>query len=382
MGHRASSCWLGVVAAFFFSSQAAGRNLLQADGPGGTYDLLRTTYTVEVPDCGHMVEHISEVEDADLGRPVFVFELHVDEDDDRCINTDRQRAEIRARAEDIVASEGETVYYAWKFKLDADFQGSPNFTHIFQIKSDEDPPIMTLTPRSSTMAIDGRIGVHGSTELDKFLGVWVQVELRVLYAEAGELAMTIRRVDDDDMLFDYSGDADMWDAGASGHDSKFGLYRSLSSAGQLRDEQVRFADFCASKLSAADCANLAMPDPGVGGAGGSGGTMNAGGTPSAGGAGLAAGGGGGTIATGGNGGAGMTVGGSQAGLPPLGIGGLASGAGTSGSEPPDGELSNAMNDASAGCACRLPGAPRPGRFESLLWLTACGAGLRWRRRLK
>src|SRR5687767_11683827 len=196
------SGWLGCLSLLAFlacvssAGHASARNLLQADGPGGTYDLLRTAYTVEVPDCGHMVEHITEEQDAELGRPVFVFELHVGEDDDRCMATDRQRAEIRARADDIVAAEGETVYYAWKFKLDAGFQGSPNFTHIFQVKSDESPPVMTLTPRVDTMAIDGRIGEHGSTELAKFLGVWVQVELRILYAEAGELAMTIRSVDD------------------------------------------------------------------------------------------------------------------------------------------------------------------------------------------
>ncbi len=357
------------------SSHAAGRNLLQADGPGGTYDLLRTAYTVEVPDCGHMVEHISEAQDTELGRPVFVFELHVAEDDDRCINTDRQRAEIRARAEDIVASEGETVYYAWKFKLDADFQGSPNFTHIFQIKSDEDPPVMTLTPRVDSMAIDGRIGERGSTELQKFLGAWVQVELRVLYAEAGELAMTIRRLEDGEMLFDYSGDADMWDANASGHDSKFGLYRSLSSAGELRDEQVRFADFCASKVSAAECADIATPDPGVGGAGGSGGTMNAGGTPSAGGG-----------LPGGAAGANAIGGSGQGGAPATSAGsaGLESGAGTTGTAPLGGATSGAERDTSAGCACRLPAAPHAGRDAGLLLLAACstalGLGRRRRRR--
>jgi hypothetical protein len=365
-------CWLGLLAGLLGSSHAAGRNLLQADGPGGTYDLLRTAYTVEVPDCGHMVQHISEAQDAELGRPVFVFELHVAEDDDRCTATDRQRAEIRAHAEDIVASEGETVHYAWKFKLDAGFQGTPNFTHIFQIKSDESPPVMTLTPRVDTMAIDGRIGVRGSTELQKFLGAWVQVELRVLYAEAGELAMTIRRVDDSEVLFDYSGDADMWDANASGHDSKFGLYRSLSSAGQLRDEQVRFADFCASKVSAAECANLTMPDPGVGGAAGNGGTMSAGGTPSAGSAGLPAGGSAGSDVTGGSG---------QGGSPatPPGSAGRASGAGTSGIEP-GGEPNSTESDASAGCACRLPATPRSVGRAGLLLLAACSTGLGLRRR--
>ena len=295
---------------------------------------------------------------------MFVFELHVDEDDDRCSATDRQRAEIRARAEDIVAAEGETLYYAWKFKLDAAFQGSPNFTHIFQIKSDESAPVMTLTPRVDTLAIDGRIGERGSTELQKFLGAWAQVELRVLYADAGELAMTIRRLDDGAMLFDYSGQADMWDANASGHDSKFGLYRSLNSREVLRDEQVRFADFCASKLSAADCADVPAPDPGVGGAGGNGGGPSAGGN-----AGMPRGGAGAGMP----GSAGATAGGqaTMAGSP-----GASGSAAAPGDEPP--QMSAPPVDSNAGCACRSSAL---GRSSAGVWLLALlGAGLVARRR--
>ena len=375
---RPRSGWLGSLSllAFLTGATCTGRataaNILQADGPGGTYDLLRTAYTVEVPDCGHMVEHITEEQDAELGRPVFVFELHVDEDDDRCMATDRQRAEIRARAEDIVAAEGETVHYAWKFKLDADFQGSPNFTHIFQIKSNEDPPIMTLTPRVDTMAIDGRIGVHGETDLGKFLGVWVQVELRVLYAEAGELAMTIRRVDNDAMLFDYSGDADTWDANASGHDSKFGLYRSLSSANQLRDEQVRFADFCASKISAAECVDIQAPGSGMGGAGGAGGTPNGG---SAAGSDTPSGGSGGST-SGGSAGTGPIGGTSQAGTAPTTPGNAGSSTfGGTAVELPSGD---AAPDESGGCACRLPPSPSD-QSTQLLLLAACASALALRR---
>jgi len=48
---------------------------------------------------------------------------------------------------------GETVEYKWKFKLDAGFQASPDFTHIHQLKSvgaitaEEKQPLITLTPR-------------------------------------------------------------------------------------------------------------------------------------------------------------------------------------------------------------------------------------------
>ena len=51
-----------------------------------------------VPDCGHHVEHITTVHDSDLNRNVFALDLHVNLDDDRCINQDRQRTEMAVDA--------------------------------------------------------------------------------------------------------------------------------------------------------------------------------------------------------------------------------------------------------------------------------------------
>src|SRR6185436_6086817 len=78
-------------AGWLVAPPAEGRNLMTADGPGGTYELLQGAYTVEVPDCGHMVPHITEEMDEQLGKNVFVFHAHVNEDNDRCQNFDRQR---------------------------------------------------------------------------------------------------------------------------------------------------------------------------------------------------------------------------------------------------------------------------------------------------
>jgi hypothetical protein len=358
----AALAWLASLAS---ARPASARNLLVADGPGATYELLKTAYTVEVPDCGHMVDHITEEHDSDLGRNVFVFQLHVGLDDDRCGATDRQRAEIRAKASDIVALEGETVHYAWKFKLDARFQGSPNFTHIMQIKSDESAPVMTLTPRVDSIAIDGRIGEHGKTDLAPFLGAWVRAALRVRFGEDGEVAMTIDRISDGKRLFDYTGPADTWDADASGHDSKFGLYRSLNSADQLRDEQVRFADFCASKVSADECASVVVPEPG-GGAGGAPGTAGA---PSAGGALPVAGAGGSMVASGGVAGTPVTMAAGAAGAPAM-----AGGA----TVPVDGVSADGPEEAGA-CACAAAGQSRRamGRWGAIL---LAGSALARRRR--
>jgi hypothetical protein len=246
---------LVAVAALLATTSARARTLVSADGPGGvaTYQLLGQTFGVEVPDCKHMVPHITEELDPELGKNVFVFALHVAEDDDRCMATDRQRTEIRGKIAAIVGNLGETVHYRWKFRLPEGFQTSPNFTHIFQIKSDASSPVMTLTPRSSTIAIDGGVGVRGTTALAPFLGNWVVVQLSVVYGTAGHIDMTIRRLTDGQTLLSYAGDADTWQASDTGHDPKFGIYRSLSNPTLLRDEQVRFADFCISKVSAAEC---------------------------------------------------------------------------------------------------------------------------------
>src|SRR5438552_2860704 len=116
-----------VLGAALLGTALAGRSahakyLMAADGPGGvpTYELLGRAFTIEVPDCGHMVPHITEVMDDELKKNVFVFHIHVNQDDDRCGAKDRQRTEIRGgKLAEIVASNGQTVYYRWKFKLPA-----------------------------------------------------------------------------------------------------------------------------------------------------------------------------------------------------------------------------------------------------------------------
>jgi MYXO-CTERM domain-containing protein len=368
------------------ASVAHARNLMSADGPGGmpTYDLLRQAYTTELPDCGHMVPHITEEPDSELGKNVFVFHAHVNQDDDRCGGTDRQRTEIRARAADIVANNGETVYYRWKFKLATGFQGTPSFTHIFQIKSDLGAPIMTLTPRVSTFEITGRGGTGSSrTELAKFIGVWVVVDLKVLYSDNGRVELSIRRLSDGQMLYSHSGGADMWDANASAHDSKFGIYRSLNNRGMMRDEQVRFADFCASKTSASECDDGAVPPSDGGVVPPSDGGADAGGGPdgAAGGTGGAPGSGGSTGGSGGSGGS-------------NGSGGSGGGAGTGGTggttSPPRPDAGSSRDTGSpsppsgsgeeAGCSCSL-GTTTGAAPGAAGWVILLGAGLGlWRRR--
>jgi hypothetical protein len=244
----------------------AARDMISADGPGNTYQLLERSYGIEVPDCKHMVPHMTEVMDDELKKNVFVFHAHVNQDDDRCMNSDRQRTEIRGRAGGVQGPLGSTRHYRWMMKLPAGFRPSGNFTHVFQIKAygnghGSGAPIMTLTPRNGTFGIDGRIGTRASTQLSNVVNQWVVIELTIVHANAGRLALTVRRWRDNMVLISYSGNADMYDDGAGYGAPKFGIYRSLNSAGSLRDEQVRFADFCVSSTSVAECADGNQPQP-------------------------------------------------------------------------------------------------------------------------
>jgi hypothetical protein len=386
--------FLSVLVGMLWAPSLHARVLLSADGPGNTYPLIQQFYNPETPDCGHKVEHITEEFDDELQKNVFVFALHVSLDDDRCGATDRQRTEIRAKVADISATSGQTVYYRWKFKLPVGFQSTDAFTHIFQIKSDNADPIMTLTPRATTLEIGGRIGTHGATSKSKFVGVWVVVDLKVLFSNSGNVAMTIRRLSTGETLFSYSGNADMWDDGAGNHDSKFGIYRSLDNRSQLRDEQVRFADFCTSKVSASECDDGLLPpsDAGVADVN----VVDAGNAPDAridvtsgAGAGGAAGGGGAATTTttttssgGATGSGGDTGAGGLGSTTTSGTGGAGGAGGTGGATPHQSGSggSRADNGLQGGCACHFGSRGTTSGAMAFVAMAACALARSRRRR--
>jgi Concanavalin A-like lectin/glucanases superfamily len=243
---------------------------LQADGPGNTYQLLSSVLggtPYEVPDCKHTAfgPHITETFDATLGKYVFVFHIHVSEDDDRCVNFDRQRNEIKTYGSSPTYTKGlygDFCTYRWKFKLDAGFQPSPNFCHIHQIKagdgSDSGSPLITITPRSGSperleIIFTAPSGLSGSgtkatANLSSFKGQWIEAYERTKYATNGTYELTLRRVSDGVVLLGYTNNnLNLWRGDATFNRPKWGIYRSLNSTNYLRDEQVLFADFCIAK---------------------------------------------------------------------------------------------------------------------------------------
>lgn len=243
---------------------------LRADGPGNTYSLINSVLggtAYEVPDCAHAQEHISELYDNVLKTNVFVFSIHTSQDNDRCENFDRQRNEIKTYGpsnEKLKATIGETVTYRWKFKIDASFQASPSFCHIHQIKAgdgDDRNPIITITPRYGANNTDKMELIHiGSdnvthkvktVDLAPFKGTWVEVTEKMKYATNGTYSVQIKRISDGQTLLSYDNqNIDLWRNGTTFCRPKWGIYRSLNSVSYLRDEDVRFADFCIAEGNA------------------------------------------------------------------------------------------------------------------------------------
>lgn len=245
-----------------------GATWLRADGSADTYGLINSVMggygTGENPDCSHTSfgKHIRQGNDGQLNKQVFFFHSHVNEDNDRCQNFDRQRNEIRPDEGQLTGTSGQTQSFSWNFKLDAGFQPSTSFTHIHQLKAvggDDSQPLITFTPRfqssGHTMELI-HINSAGSTTKPKivnlapFLGVWVHVVQTVTYGSSGKYQVDMTLLSNGQNLLSYTNNnIDLWRSGTNYIRGKWGVYRSLANKSQLRDEIVRFNDFCIAKGS-------------------------------------------------------------------------------------------------------------------------------------
>jgi hypothetical protein len=242
------------------------QTVLEADGPGNTYELINSVLApgynvVENPECVHpeFGRHIAEVWDSELNQFVFVFYSHVTPDNDRCINFDRERTEIKTyepSPEELKGVSGETVIYKWKFKVPSGFQPSSNFTHIHQIKAvggDDEMPIFTLTPRAGNP--DKMELIHDNTtkvatvNLSLFEGIWVEATEKIKIDNLhGTYSITIKKVSNGSTILSYTNN-DLMTIRSDNEfiRPKWGIYRSLNSASSLRDEAMRFAGFSISE---------------------------------------------------------------------------------------------------------------------------------------
>jgi len=247
------------------------QTVLTANGPGSTYELINSVLAPgsaaeETPDAFDPAfgRHIAEVWDADLNQYVFEFYLHVsvanELQDESTGDTDRQRVEIKTYApspDKLKGVPGETIDYKWRFKVPTGFQPSSNFTHIHQIKAvggDESDPIFTLTCRKGT---PNKLELNyysnsslnsikfASVDLTQFENTWVEATERIkIDSIHGSYSMNIVRVSDGAKFVSYSNnDLLTYRATNTFIRPKWGIYRSLLSMSDLRDESLRFNNF-------------------------------------------------------------------------------------------------------------------------------------------
>lgn len=238
---------------------------LKANGQQNAYTQINSALggtAEETPDCAHpsFGHHIREEFNAQLNKYVFAFYIHVHPDNDRCINFDRQRCEIKTYGpspDSLKGFLGDQMIFRWKFKLDSGFQPSKDFTHIHQIKAgdgNDGAPIVTITPRfghpdhlqiihtGDTKATS--LGVVKQVDLAPFQGTWIQAVEKITFGGHGSYQLTLSKVSDGEVLLSYTNnDIDMWRSRTTFVRPKWGIYRSLKDSTRLRDEKVLFADF-------------------------------------------------------------------------------------------------------------------------------------------
>ncbi len=230
--------------------------------------------------------HIDQSLDPELGKYIFNFHSHLDEDTERCRTikyADRMRCEIKTKedsGDDKKGLEGETHFYAWKMKLPSDFLGSNKFTHLHQIKpvAGDHAGMPTITLTANGKKVDPDTGVEYANpelrlryaglsdsqvtvdviDLNLLKGKWIQFVEKVHFGISDEGRYELLVYDPingsvDNPIFTFeSYSLQTWkSAGLSGDENdpdcfvrpKWGIYRSNAEPEKLGDEIIGFADF-------------------------------------------------------------------------------------------------------------------------------------------
>lgn len=258
---------------------------LTADGnDADTYRLITCSgFNYEVPDtsrdhatCPFL--HIHQVYDEELNAFSFAFFIHALIDDDRGIGSinDRQRVEIKTdngSPASAIAKEGETLTLRWKMKLPEGFKTTTKFRHLHQLKgidnaagtADVSNPLITLTACTTggTQKLQlryydrstGEISAKKTINLSELIGVWVEITENVTFGtnlirtNNGRYKTVITRMSDNKELMSWTKNSgiDLWQTDCTAMRPKWGIYRYIGEnrcmEAQLRDEEVRFADF-------------------------------------------------------------------------------------------------------------------------------------------
>ena len=93
------------------------------------------------------------------------------------------------------------------------------------------------------------------------IGEWMEVTEFIRYGYDGSYEITITRMRDQEVLFSYSDQSIInWREGTEFVRPKWGIYRSLDNAQDLRDEEVLYSDFSIEELSVTSAQDVAELD--------------------------------------------------------------------------------------------------------------------------
>ena len=262
---------------------------LQADGPGDTYQLIDSVLAplkgsaiespgLKIGDCDNHsyykstdnnTHHITEIDDPEIG-PVFQFAIHAKEDIDRnkCGKKDRQRNEIktyRSSPDYLKATIGEKIEYKWTMKLPNNFKAFDRFTHFHQIKSvgaDDDgdkTPLITFTAyeKPSGESLHIRYGPADTQEtltkvpLSEFKGNWVEFTETIDFKKGkkGNYHIVMKNIKTGKTILDFKHKGIMYKKGSDLMRPKWGIYRSLKSPNNIKDENILFGYFKISEYN-------------------------------------------------------------------------------------------------------------------------------------
>ncbi|MGF7139443.1 hypothetical protein [Roseimarinus sediminis] len=275
-----------LISIFFFISatslhaqqdyRVASEIILRSDGPEGidTYTLIQSKFgsgCIEAPDLysvNHPGEkHIVETSDDEVGN-YFLFKIHKKEDRDRDTDkTDRQRNEIKTfdnSPNEGKGFKGQSMRFHWYFKLKEGYAISKNFSHFFQLKAkggDDSQPIVTISGSINNNQPEFEIIYNsGNSTPDRQIasapwgeansGKWMEMEVLATFADEGYLKITVRDLYGKLIMETEKEAIDLWRTGSTFVRPKWGIYRSLSSASYLRDEEetAGFAHFTLQKI--------------------------------------------------------------------------------------------------------------------------------------
>ncbi|GEM_PF-6173906 len=211
-------------------------------------------------NCSHngFGGHVNEVFSEELNNTVFKFQTHQDSSDESCKNFGTKYNEIKVATdapEALLGTEGETVVYTWKFKIDENFNPSNHSIDLHQLKavggSEADIPLFTLTTaKSKTEHLELRYAemdeqiTLASLDLNTLKGVWFEVYESITYNEIGAYAITIKKASTDEVLLDYNKEAiRTWKTDAEFIRPKWGIHHSVNSIDTPLNLTVYFANF-------------------------------------------------------------------------------------------------------------------------------------------